>query len=151
MKRLPYIVKEKHFIHSLHQKRKRPAALKKMIKNASQNQMRAIHEIVGNSVQNPHLVRLTSPHLQRIKRKGHHKYFREFLNKKTPLTRKKRLLNQKGNGILSTVFKVAAPLLTNLLGGSSNNFEPQQQAPPPPRYYYPPPPPPDYYRRPEKE
>ena len=75
MKRVPYIVKEKHFIHSLHKKRRSPTALKKLIRNASHNQMGAIHEIVGNSVQNPHLVRLTASHLHRIKRKGQHKYF----------------------------------------------------------------------------
>ena len=70
--------------------------------------MRAIYEIVGNGVQNPHLAKINMQHFRRIKRKGHHKYFREFLNKKTSLKRKKKLLNQKGTGVLN-IFKRLIP------------------------------------------
>ena len=76
MKRIPYVVKEKHFIHSLHERKKNSSAIKKLINNASEIQMRAIYEIVGNGVQNPHLTKINMQHFRRIKQKGHHKYFR---------------------------------------------------------------------------
>ena len=46
----------------------------------------------------------------------------------------KGLLRQKGHGFLGSLFKVAAPLVSNLVGGLLG----QQQAPPPPPGYYPP-------------
>ena len=48
----------------------------------------------------------------------------------------KGLLRQKGHGFLGSLFKVAAPLVSNLVGGLLGGA--QQQPPPPPPGYYPP-------------
>lgn len=138
VRKTPFVVREREFLHNLHRRKNKPKSLQNTIRNASSGQIRAIYEVVGNGVRNPHVARLHLNNLQQIKRRGQHKYFREFLNKKTTVKRRKRLLNQHGNGIFSTALKLL-PMALNLFTGGSNK---QAAPPPPPRYYYYPPPPP---------
>ena len=106
-----YVITERSFLQKLHDKRKNPRGLQATIRDASNNQIRAIYEVVGNSVKNPKLVRLHLGNLRDIKKNRQHKYFKEFLNKQTPLVRRKRLLNQHGNGILGTALSFIPKIL----------------------------------------
>ena len=141
VRKTPFIVQEREFLQNLHHKKNKPKSLQNMITNGSGGQIRAIYEVVGNGVRNPHVARLHLNNLQQIKRRGQHKYFREFLNKKTTVKRRKRLLNQHGNGIFSTALKLL-PMALNLFTGGGNKQAAPPPPPPPQYYYYPPPPPP---------
>lgn len=99
------VAHESNFLNHLHRIQS-TRAYQSLIRKATPQQIQALEEIIENILHNGRLT--TDRFKKRLRPKA--RFFREFVHKKTPLKRKKRLLNQQGSGLKNTIKQVIPSL-----------------------------------------
>ena len=106
------VQKNKDFLRVLLKHKKTPGEIKKLMDIATHGEIDACCEVYLNALKgNIHL----TPRIARLLHK-HRKQCEQLINKKTGLSKKRKILKGQVGGFLPAILGLAAPLLGTLVG-----------------------------------